>query len=182
MKGMVVEMSSIFIEIVNNSITASYLIVAVIILRMILKKAPKWSVCLLWTLVAIRLALPFEIESSYSLVPKKLFQIEKSQNITAISMEQEETEERLDAYIQNRQESQQQNTNQQTEEPKQEPVQITMQNDRKEGNGIFSRMRRSTPTPANHKSESAHSSSGGKAKANGSSAADSGSLLLCQSS
>ena len=138
MKGMVVEMSNIFIEIVNNSITASYLIVAVIILRMILKKVPKWSVCLLWALVAVRLALPFEIESSYSLVPKKLFQIEKSQNISAFSMEQEETKERLDAYIQNRQELQQQNTGQQTEESKQEPVQITMQNDRKEENGIFS--------------------------------------------
>ena len=60
-------MSNVFLELLNNSIMASYLIVAVIILRIVLKKAPKWSVCLLWAMVAIRLIMPFELESEFSL-------------------------------------------------------------------------------------------------------------------
>lgn len=62
-------MSRIFLEILNNSITASYLILAVILLRVILKKAPKWSVCLLWGMVAVRLLIPISLESAFSVIP-----------------------------------------------------------------------------------------------------------------
>ena len=62
-------MSTVFLKILNISLTAGWLILAVIILRLLLKKAPKWIRCLLWALVAIRLLLPFSIESVLSLVP-----------------------------------------------------------------------------------------------------------------
>jgi hypothetical protein len=56
-------MSAVFLKILNMSITASWLILAVALARALLKKAPKWIVCLLWALVAIRLVCPFIIES-----------------------------------------------------------------------------------------------------------------------
>ncbi|MBQ6292774.1 MAG: hypothetical protein IJK77_02715 [Lachnospiraceae bacterium] len=62
-------MSSLFLKIVNMSIAAGWLILAVIALRFLLKKAPKWSICLLWALAAVRLVFPFSIESILSLIP-----------------------------------------------------------------------------------------------------------------
>lgn len=62
-------MANFFLEIVNMSITASYLIVAVVLLRLILNKAPKWIRGILWGLVGIRLVIPFSIESTFSLLP-----------------------------------------------------------------------------------------------------------------
>ncbi len=64
-------MANFFLEIVNMSITASYLIVAVIVLRLILTKAPKWIRGILWGLVGIRLVVPFSFESMFSLMPGK---------------------------------------------------------------------------------------------------------------
>lgn len=63
-------MSALFIKVVNLSITGSWLILAVFIVRYLLKKAPKWTVLLLWALVAVRLIFPFSLESDFSLVPK----------------------------------------------------------------------------------------------------------------
>lgn len=62
-------MSSVFLKIVNMSITASWLILAVALVRLLLKKAPKWIPCLLWGLVAIRLVCPFSFGSIFSLIP-----------------------------------------------------------------------------------------------------------------
>lgn len=62
-------MASIFIDLFNMSITASYLVLAVVVARLLLKKAPKWINCFLWALVGIRLICPFSFESSLSLVP-----------------------------------------------------------------------------------------------------------------
>jgi len=62
-------MSSVFLKILNMSITASWLILAVVLTRLVLKKAPKWIACLLWGLVAIRLICPFSFESVLSLIP-----------------------------------------------------------------------------------------------------------------
>ncbi len=64
-------MANFFLEIVNMSITASYLIVAVIVLRLVLAKAPKWIRGILWGLVGIRLVVPFSFESMFSLLPGK---------------------------------------------------------------------------------------------------------------
>ena len=62
-------MSSVFLKIVNMSITASWLILAVVLIRLLLKKAPKWIPCLLWGLVAVRLVCPFSFGSIFSLIP-----------------------------------------------------------------------------------------------------------------
>ena len=62
-------MSEIFLKIFNMSIAASWLILAIIIIRPFLKKAPKRILCLLWAIVAVRLILPFSIESIFSLIP-----------------------------------------------------------------------------------------------------------------
>ncbi|MBR6825661.1 MAG: hypothetical protein IKM59_03840 [Oscillospiraceae bacterium] len=62
-------MSSLFLKLVNMSITASYLALGVLLLRLVFRKMPKWITVLLWGLVGLRLLLPFSIESSSSLVP-----------------------------------------------------------------------------------------------------------------
>src|SRR5699024_6323234 len=51
------------------SIAASWLILAVIVLRFLLKRAPKRYTLLLWAVVGLRLALPWSIESALSLIP-----------------------------------------------------------------------------------------------------------------
>ena len=51
-------MSSLFLKIVNMSIAASWLILAVVLLRVVLREAPKWINVLLWGAVAIRLLCP----------------------------------------------------------------------------------------------------------------------------
>ena len=62
-------MSEFFLKIVNMSISASWLVLAVLLLRLILKKAPKWVNVLLWGIVAVRLICPISIESVLSLIP-----------------------------------------------------------------------------------------------------------------
>lgn len=62
-------MNDIFLKLVNLSISASWLILAVLVLRVVLKKAPKWVMPLLWGVVALRLVCLFSIESALSLIP-----------------------------------------------------------------------------------------------------------------
>ena len=62
-------MSAVFLKIVNMSIAASWLVLTVLLLRLVLKKAPKWVFVLLWGFVAVRLLCPFSIESVVSLIP-----------------------------------------------------------------------------------------------------------------
>ena len=62
-------MNELFLKIVNMSISASWLVLVVLILRFVLKKAPKWVNILLWGIVAIRLICPFSFESTLSLIP-----------------------------------------------------------------------------------------------------------------
>lgn len=60
-------MGEIFLKLLNLSITASWLILAVLCIRLLFRKMPKWITCLLWGVVAIRLIFPFSIESAFSL-------------------------------------------------------------------------------------------------------------------
>ena len=62
-------MSSMFIKVLNLSINASWLILAILLLRPLLRKAPKWIYCAMWAIVALRLLLPFSIESALSVLP-----------------------------------------------------------------------------------------------------------------
>ena len=62
-------MNRIFLQMLNISFQASWLILAVLILRLVVKKVPRWIPCLAWGMVALRLAVPFRIESALSLIP-----------------------------------------------------------------------------------------------------------------
>ena len=62
-------MTELFLTMLNIGIKAGWLILAVLLLRVILRKAPRWTVCLLWGVVALRLVFPFSIESVFSLIP-----------------------------------------------------------------------------------------------------------------
>lgn len=69
-------MTDIFIKIVNMSVSASFAVVAVLFLRLVLKKAPKKIICALWGLVGLRLILPFSVKSPFSLIPRQTAIIE----------------------------------------------------------------------------------------------------------
>ena len=62
-------MESLFFGFLNRSLTAAILILAVCLVRLVFKKAPRWLICALWALVAVRLVCPFSIESVLSLIP-----------------------------------------------------------------------------------------------------------------
>ncbi len=62
-------MDTLFLKILNMSIKASVVVLAVILLRLLLQKAPKYIRIILWGLVAIRLICPFSIESVFGLIP-----------------------------------------------------------------------------------------------------------------
>lgn len=62
-------MADVFIKTLNMGIAAGWLIVAVVVLRVLVKRAPKRFRLLLWAVVGLRLVLPVSIESALSLVP-----------------------------------------------------------------------------------------------------------------
>lgn len=62
-------MDTTFLHLLNVSIASSWLVLAIIILRALLRSAPRWLICGLWGLLALRLLCPFSIESALSLVP-----------------------------------------------------------------------------------------------------------------
>ena len=62
-------MDAVFLELLNRSIAAGWLVLAVVAFRALLKHAPKNLRCLLWGLVALRLLLPARLKSIFSLVP-----------------------------------------------------------------------------------------------------------------
>lgn len=63
-------MERIFLDLLNLSLTAGCLIAAILLLRPLFKKAPRWMCCALWGLVALRLLCPFSIESTLSIAPR----------------------------------------------------------------------------------------------------------------
>lgn len=65
-------MQELFLELTKLSLIGSLFAVAVILLRFVFRKAPKWVFCLLWGMVALRLICPFSIESNLSLIPDNL--------------------------------------------------------------------------------------------------------------
>ena len=64
-------MDTLFLKPLNMSIAAGWLILVVMVLRIVLKKAPKYIRCILWGVVAIRLICPISFESVFSLIPSK---------------------------------------------------------------------------------------------------------------
>lgn len=64
-----IEMEELFLNFLNMSITAGWIVLVLVLVRPLFKKAPKWITCALWGLVALRLVLPFSVESAISLIP-----------------------------------------------------------------------------------------------------------------
>lgn len=65
-------MNELFLKVLSMSLSASWLILAVLALRLILSKAPKWASLLLWGMVAARLLFPFFVQSPFSLLPSSV--------------------------------------------------------------------------------------------------------------
>lgn len=66
-------MNELFLSLLDRSLSACYVVLAVVLLRLILKQAPKWLHCGLWALVAFRLLCPVSIESPFSVIPELSF-------------------------------------------------------------------------------------------------------------
>lgn len=64
-------MEELFLTVLNMSLTASYVIAAIMLARLFLKKAPKVISYILWAVAGFRLAFPFSFESVFSLIPFK---------------------------------------------------------------------------------------------------------------
>jgi len=62
-------METVFLYILNKSITAGWMILAVLLIRIVLKRLPKWVNCILWIMVGIRLICPIGFQSDWSLIP-----------------------------------------------------------------------------------------------------------------
>ncbi|MBP3704975.1 MAG: M56 family metallopeptidase, partial [Clostridia bacterium] len=62
-------MGEVFLKLLNLSIAAGWIVLALVILRVILRKMPRWIVCWMWAAVGIRLATPFAFESEVTLLP-----------------------------------------------------------------------------------------------------------------
>ncbi|MBQ7337080.1 MAG: M56 family metallopeptidase [Clostridia bacterium] len=62
-------MSTVFLRVCNLALVAAWVALAVMLARLLLRKAPRWISCLLWSVVALRLMLPFSFESMFSLIP-----------------------------------------------------------------------------------------------------------------
>lgn len=72
-------METVFLKVLNMSITASYVIAAVILIRMLLRKAPKKYAYLLWSVVGFRLCCPVSFQSAFSIFGLKLFDMTAAQ-------------------------------------------------------------------------------------------------------
>lgn len=62
-------MEAVWLKLVNLSISAGWLVLAVVVLRLVFRKVPRWIFCVLWALVALRLVCPISVESALSLIP-----------------------------------------------------------------------------------------------------------------
>lgn len=93
-------MQHIFLKLVNLSISANILILAAMILRLLLKKAPKWFNCLLWAIVAVRLVVPFSLESNLSLAPRaEIVRMDENLSRPVVQSGFENVDESINAYI-----------------------------------------------------------------------------------
>ena len=63
-------MHDVLTVLLSVSLKASWAVLAVLFFRFVLQSAPKWTHCLLWAVAALRLVLPFSLESVLSLVPR----------------------------------------------------------------------------------------------------------------
>lgn len=92
-------MKEIFVQLLNMSIVASWLIVAVVLFRFLFKKAPKWIVGLLWCMVGFRLICPLSFHSRFSLVPSQNTIVVEGNNVV-VDSGISSVDDTLNAYLQ----------------------------------------------------------------------------------
>lgn len=63
-------MDDVFNTVLRMSLTGSYAIVIILLVRASLKRAPKWITYVLWSVAGFRLMIPVTIKSPLSLLPK----------------------------------------------------------------------------------------------------------------
>lgn len=80
-------MVSAFANIVGISIGANWLILDVLLLRFLLKKAPRRVICILWAMVAVRLLLPVSLESPVDIIPETTSAIQEAVDTSLIHPE-----------------------------------------------------------------------------------------------
>ncbi len=68
-------MEDLFLQLVKFSLMASWMVFAILALRLVLRKAPRWIFCIMWALIAVRLVFPFSIESHLSLIPEDMIDL-----------------------------------------------------------------------------------------------------------
>ena len=61
-------MTDVFLKLLNMSIAASWVVLAVIVFRALFRKAPRWISLVMWGTVALRLVIPFSVESPLSMI------------------------------------------------------------------------------------------------------------------
>ena len=93
-------MRMVFIELLNRSIAAGWLILIIILLRALKLRFPRWIFCLLWGIVGLRLALPYFLESSFSLIPS-IQTVEPSFELGRLAMNSgiEKIDTQLNTYL-----------------------------------------------------------------------------------
>lgn len=69
MGGFMNSLTEVFLKVLDMSMAATWMMLAVALLRALLKKAPRSLICLMWALTAVRLLCPLSFRSIFSLVP-----------------------------------------------------------------------------------------------------------------
>ena len=82
----------IFLQLLNMSITAGYVIIAVFLIRLCIRRLPKIYSYILWSIVAFRLICPFSFSFAYSFFNLRYFdEMEKTETgIQYVAIETEE--------------------------------------------------------------------------------------------
>lgn len=80
-------MVSAFAKILSISIAANWMILAVLVLRFLLKKAPRRVICILWAMVAVRMLLPVSLESPVDIIPETTSAIQEAVDTSLIHPE-----------------------------------------------------------------------------------------------
>lgn len=80
----------VFLALVNRSLTALWLVAAVLVLRLVFRGAPKWTRGILWALLAVRLVLPFGVPSRYSVYNIAEHETDWNGNLEYVSYVEEE--------------------------------------------------------------------------------------------
>lgn len=115
-------MAQVFLKLVNMSIAASWLIAAVVVLRLLLKKAPKWVMCVLWGMVALRLLVPGLPTSRLSVVPSENTVITTENQRPVIQSGIAPVDQGLGSYLEQRYPSEEENAA--PVEARKDPVEI----------------------------------------------------------